>query len=264
LPLTGFRGKQRQGWAPSRHQRGAPPSATLRDTEPEPRPVAHHPYPERHRIAMVRLHGFCQSGNTFKVAFLLQALGQPWEPVFVDYMQGATREPGWRETTNAMGEVPVFEDGARRLTQSGVILSYLADKHRAFNGTNEDERLEILRWILFDNHKFTSYFASYRFMKAFAAAAPDPAVMNWLRQRLDHAFGVVDTHLATRPFMVGDGPTIADFSLSGYLFYPVEESGYAFADRFPHMREWVARLQALPGWADPYALLPGERILPRR
>ena len=30
---------------------------------------------------MLKLHGFAQSGNTFKVAFLLRALGVPWQPV---------------------------------------------------------------------------------------------------------------------------------------------------------------------------------------
>jgi ketosteroid isomerase-like protein len=30
---------------------------------------------------MYRLHGFAQSGNAYKVAVLLQALGQPWTPV---------------------------------------------------------------------------------------------------------------------------------------------------------------------------------------
>lgn len=40
---------------------------------------------------MYRLHGFCQSGNTFKVAFLLTALRQSWVPVFVDFMNGVTR-----------------------------------------------------------------------------------------------------------------------------------------------------------------------------
>lgn len=69
---------------------------------------------------MYRLQGFCQSGNTFKVAFLLRALGQHWEPVFVDFMHGATREPQWRETENEMGEVPVLNDGTRRLTQSDL------------------------------------------------------------------------------------------------------------------------------------------------
>jgi glutathione S-transferase len=212
---------------------------------------------------MYRLLGFCQSGNTFKVAFLLRALRQPWEPVFVDYMNGVTRSDAWRGDANEMGEVPVLDDGRRRLTQSGAILTYLSKKHDAFEGTNDEERLEVLRWLLFDNHKFTSYFASYRFMKAFGASAPDPAIMAWLRGRLDNAFTIVDKHLASREFMVGSAPTIADFSLCGYLFYPVEESGYEVTGRFPHIGRWLSRLRRVEGWASPYDVLPGERIAPR-
>lgn len=178
-------------------------------------------------------------------------------------MNGVTRTGEWREGTNAMGEVPVLDDGARRLTQSGVILTYLAAKHGAFGGESEDERLEVLRWLLFDNHKFTSYFASYRFMKAFGPAAPDPAVMAWLRGRLDGAFGIVDKHLAGARYLVGDAPTIADISLSGYLFYPVAESGYEVAGRFPNIAAWLERVRAMPGWANPYDVLPGEIIAPK-
>jgi glutathione S-transferase len=212
---------------------------------------------------MLQLHGFSQSGNTFKVAFLLRALEQPWEPKFVDFMSGVTRTGEWREGLNEMGEVPVLDDGSRRLTQSGVILSHLAQKHGAFGGDTENERLEVLRWLLFDNHKFTSYFASYRFMKAFGPAAPDPAVMAWLRARLDNAFGIVDKHLAGRKFLVGAAPTIADFSLCGYLFYPVEESGYEVAVRFPNIAAWLGRVRGIRGWADPYDILPGAVIAPR-
>jgi len=212
---------------------------------------------------MYKLHGFCQSGNTFKVAFLLRALNQPWEPRFVDFMNGVTRTGEWREGTNEMGEVPVLDDGDRRLTQSGVILTHLSSRHGAFGGRSEDEKLEVLRWLLFDNHKFTSYFASYRFMKAFGPSEPDPAVMAWLRARLDNAFGIVDKHLAGREFMVGTAATIADISLCGYLFYPVEESGYEVASRFPNIGAWLERVRAIPGWADPYDILPGERIAPR-
>lgn len=212
---------------------------------------------------MYQLHGLCQSGNTFKVAFLLRALDQPWQARFVDFMNGETRAGPWREGTNEMGEIPVLDDGQRRLSQSGVILSYLAAKHGAFGGQSEDERLEVLRWILFDNHKFTSHFASYRFMKSFGASAPDPVVMNWLRGRIDNAFGVVDKHLAGRDFMVGQAPTIADLSLSGYLFYPVQETGVEVDNRFPNIAAWLKRVQALPGWADPYAILPGERMAPK-
>jgi glutathione S-transferase len=212
---------------------------------------------------MYRLHGFCQSGNTFKVAFLLRALDQPFETVFVDFLQGTTRDAGWRETVNEMGEAPVLQDGARRLAQSGAILTYLADRHGRFGGDTADERLEILRWLLFDNHKFTSYFASYRFAKAFGPVAPDPAVMAWLKGRMDNAYAIVDKHLAAGPYLVGGRPTIADFSLSGYLFYPVEESGYDLLPRFANIAAWRDRLKTIPGWASPYDVLPGERIAPK-
>jgi glutathione S-transferase len=212
---------------------------------------------------MYTLHSFSQSGNSFKVAFMLNALGVPWQARFVDFMNGVTRTPEWREQTNDMGEAPVLDDGDRRLTQSGVILSHLADKHGRFGGSDPDERLEILRWILFDNHKFTSYFATYRFLKSFGPKAPDPAVMAFLKTRVDAAYGIVNQHLAERSCMVGHEPTIADFSLCGYVFYPVEESGYPLEERFPHVAAWRDRLKALPGWKDPSEMLPGERIAPR-
>jgi glutathione S-transferase len=212
---------------------------------------------------MYRLHCFAQSGNTFKVAFLLRALGVPYESVFVDYFGGATRSAQWRESVNEMGEIPVLEDGASRLTQSGAILTHLAAKHGRFGGTTPDDKLAVLRWLLFDNHKFTSYFGTYRFMKSFGPTPPDPAVMAFLKGRIDGSYGVVDKYLAAHEFLVGTAPTIADFSLSGYLFYPKDESGYDLPAQFPHIAAWIERLKQVPGWADPYEVLPGERLKPR-
>lgn len=212
---------------------------------------------------MYQLHGFCQSGNSFKVAFMLRALDVPWQAVNVDFMNGVTRSADWRAQLNPMGEAPVLDDGPKRLTQSGAILSYLAKKHGRFGGEGEDEQLEVLRWLLFDNHKFTSYFATYRFNKSFGPTAPDPAVMAWLAGRIDNAFGIVDKHLADRRYLVGSAPTIADFSLSGYLFYPAEESGYELSARFPNLARWRDGLRTLPGWGDPYDVLPGQRMAPK-
>jgi len=215
---------------------------------------------------MYKLHGFCQSGNSYKVALLLQALKQPWvaAPMSIaDFAAGLQRSDEWRQDLNVMGEVPILEVDGKRMTQSAAIMLYLANKHGDFSGKDEDERQEVMRWLFFDNHKFTSYFASYRFMKAFGATAPDAAVMAWLRGRLDNAFGIVEKHLTATPFMVGRAATIADFSLSGYLFYPTEESGYEFVGRFPHIGAWLDRLRTLPGWASPYDVLPGERVPPK-
>jgi glutathione S-transferase len=215
---------------------------------------------------MYKLHAFAQSGNTFKVALLLQALRQPWTPIhlpFEEFAKGVQRSDAWRQDVNPMGEIPVLETGDRKLTQSAVILLHLAEKHGAYAGNSEDERLEVLRWMFFDNHKFTSYLATLRFLKSFGAAAPDPAVMKFLAGRVDNAFGIVEKHLSNRDYIVGSQPTIADMSLCGYLYYPSDESGYDIGKSYPAMARWLERLKALPGWKPPYELLPGVQIAPR-
>ena len=210
-----------------------------------------------------RLHCLGESGNCYKVALMLQVCGLPWTPVFVDYFGGETRGDAYRESRNELGEVPMLEAEGMQLTQSGVILTWLAQKTGRFGGSNEAERLEALRWILFDNHKFTSYFATWRFLKSFMPTAPDPAVEKFLRGRIDNAFGIAEKHLATRNYLVGTKPTIADMSLAGYVFFPPEESGYDFVKQYPAIARWRERLRQLPGWKSPYELLPGEKVAPR-
>src|SRR6266849_2074612 len=121
-------------------------------------------------MAEYQLHCFAQSGNSCKAALMLNLIGADWTPVFVDFFKGETRSDAYRASVNEMGEAPVLVHGAKKLSQSGVILTYLAGHSGRFSGESEDERLEALRWILFDNHKFTSYLATYRFLRAFAKA----------------------------------------------------------------------------------------------
>jgi glutathione S-transferase len=40
-----------------------------------------------------RLHYFPESGNSYKLALMLTLCGQPWEPVWTDFMGGQTRSP---------------------------------------------------------------------------------------------------------------------------------------------------------------------------
>ena len=215
-------------------------------------------------MARYKLHCFCQSGNSYKPALYLNCAGLDWEPVLVEFFKGATREAKWRESVNEMGEAPVLEAEGQKLSQSGVILTHLAQTTGKFAPKDEAERLEALRWMLFDNHKFTSYLATYRFLKAFAQPAPDANVLAFLKGRFDAAAAIVDKHLAKSKFMVGDKPTTADFSLAGYVYYPVEEHGYDWAKTHPNIHAWTERLRALPGWKGPYELMPGERIKPVR
>jgi glutathione S-transferase len=207
-------------------------------------------------VAEYVLHCFAQSGNAYKAALMLELAGADWAPRFVDYFGGETRTPGYRALT-VMGEVPVLEHGDVRLTQSGVILDYLAEQLGRCGPADAAERREILRWLLWDNHKLTSYTATCRFLRTFAKA-PEPAVQAEFRRRAEAAWAVLDVHLAGRRYVVADRLTIADLSLAGYLFWP-EEIGVDW-NAYPGIRDWVARLQAEPRWVHPYALMPGHPL----
>jgi len=205
-------------------------------------------------VAEYLLHGFAQSGNAYKAALALELAGADWTPRFVDYFGGETRTPAYR-AINVMGEVPVLEHRGRRLSQSGVILDYLAETLGRFGPVDGDERREILRWLLFDNHKLTGYTATYRFLRSLAAN-PNPDVMAEFRKRAETAWGVLDAHLAGRAYVVGDRLTIADLSLCGYLYF-ADEIGVDWKS-FPNMDAWLARIAATPRWRHPYELLPGH------
>jgi len=200
------------------------------------------------------LHCFAQSGNAYKPALMLELAGADWTPRYVDYFGGETRTPAYR-AVNVMGEVPVIEHGVRRLSQSGVILDYLAQTLGKFGPDGDEDRREVLRWVLFDNHKLTSYTATYRFLRTFTRNA-DAAVLAEFRKRAETAWAILDAHLDGRRYVAANRLTIADLSLCGYLFWP-EEIGVDW-DRYPHLRDWLARIRDEPGWVHPYALMPGH------
>jgi glutathione S-transferase len=201
-----------------------------------------------------KLYCFAQSGNAYKAALMLKLCGAKWEPRFVDFFNGETRTAEYRAGINEMGEVPVLEHRGRRLAQSGVILHYLADHFRMYQDEN---RLEVLRWILWDNHKLTSYIATLRYFLQFQKTGETP-VTEFLRGRVKGSLGILEAHLGRSAFAVGDRPTIADFSLCGYLYWP-DEFGVSWSD-YPRIGAWLERIRALPGWVHPYELMPGHPL----
>ena len=206
---------------------------------------------------VMKLHCFGESGNSYKAALPLALSGLDWEPVFVDFFNGATRTSEFRTDVSVMGEAPVLVDGDVKLSQSGVIQDYISEKSGKFGGADANERREILRWVLWDNHKLSSMAGLTRFLMNFLPEDKRPAeVIAFNQGRLKAAYAVLDTHLAGRDWIVGDGPTNADFSCCGYLYYP-EPFGFERAE-WSNMSRWLDNIAALPGWQHPYDLMPGN------
>jgi glutathione S-transferase len=212
-------------------------------------------------MAEYQLYCFAQSGNSYRVALMLNLIGADWQPVFVDFFKGGeTRTPKYRTEINEMGEVPVLDHRGKKLSQSGVILTYLAERSGKFKPEGEDERLEALRWIIFDNQKVNGYLGPYRFLKNFAKPPGDPAVLGFLKGRIDGNLAILDKRLTGRSFLLGERPTIADLSLCAYLYYPAEEFGFDIAGTHKNIAAWLDRIKALPNWKHPYDLMPGHPL----
>ena len=167
-------------------------------------------------------------------------------------MDGETRGEAFRSEVNEMGECPTLAHRGRLLSQSGAILDYLVQRTGRFGWSNDDERREVLRWLLFDNHKFTSYIATHRFMTHFMKQ--DNEVTKFFKARADGALKIVDKHLTGREWITLERPTIADLSMAGYMYYD-GELGFDFA-ALPAIAAWRERIRKLPGWRGPYELMP--------
>ncbi|UWR23206.1 glutathione S-transferase family protein [Sulfitobacter sp. S190] len=205
----------------------------------------------------IKLHCFGESGHSYKAALALELSGLAWEPVKIDFFGGEGRTPEFRGNMNVMGEAPVMIDGDVRLTQSGVIQDYVAEKSGKFGGRDADERREILRWILWDNHKLSSMAGVTRFLMNFLPEDKQPKeVIAFNQSRLAGAYKVLDTHLEGRDWIVGDGLTNADLTCCGYLYYP-EPFGFERTD-YPNIDAWLSRLSQQEGWKAPYDLMPGS------
>ncbi|WP_299622521.1 glutathione S-transferase family protein [uncultured Tateyamaria sp.] len=203
----------------------------------------------------LKLHCFGESGNSYKAALALELSELDWDPVFVDFFGGASRSEAFR-ALNPMGEAPLLVDGDRKISQSGVIQQYISDKTGKFNGEGDD-RYEVLRWVLWDNHKLSSMCGMTRFLMNFLPEDKRPAeVIAFNLGRLKGAYTVLEAHLEGRDWIVGNAPTNADISCCGYLYYP-EPFGFDRAE-WSNIDRWLSNISSLPGWKAPYDLMPGS------
>ncbi len=204
----------------------------------------------------MKLYCFGESGNAYKAALALELSGADWEPIYVDFFNGEARTAEYHQNVNEMGEVPVLVDGDVKLTQSGAIQSYISDKTGMFTGKPED-KYEVMRWVLWDNHKLSSQNGLTRFLMNFIPEDKRPQqTIDFLQGRTKAAYRTLDTHLEGKDWVVGDALTNADISCCGYLFYP-EPFGFDRKE-WANIDRWLGNIEQTPGWKAPYDLMPGH------
>ena len=194
---------------------------------------------------MVRLYDYQPSGNGYKVRLLLTQLEIPFERIELNITKGETRTPEFlRKFPN--GRIPAVElDDGKLLFESNAIILYFAEG-TPFLPADRFQRAQVLQWLFFEQYSHEPYIASVRYL-VMHPDVPDPrgAILDtMMRPRGYDALGVMEGHLKSREWFVGERSTIADIALYAYT-HVADEGGFDLAG-YPAIRTWLERVKSQP------------------
>lgn len=193
---------------------------------------------------------WCPRTRAFRIAWLLEELGQPYERVVIDIHDEASRaDPGFR-AVSPMGKVPAIEDGHARLWDSGAIAVYLADTYPdAGLGApiGSPARAAFLQWALFTNSVIEPAMD-----EKFRGEAPKPLQRGY--GSFDLMLGTLESGLVDGPWLLGDRFTAADV-LVGTAVHFMQLLG-ELQDPPTVIAAYVDRCRARPAFARAQAFEP--------
>ncbi|CAH2808956.1 MAG: Glutathione S-transferase, unnamed subgroup (EC [uncultured Caballeronia sp.] len=145
---------------------------------------------------------------------MLEQLNLPYVWHEVDMMAGATRTDEFKKL-NPNGKVPVLViDDNTTLSESGAILCYLADG-TPLMPADRLERAQV-QWMFFEQYSHEPYVAVARFILQFLKQLDDARLPDRIAGAY-RALDVMEQHLATRTYFVGERYSIADIALYACL-----------------------------------------------
>jgi glutathione S-transferase len=193
----------------------------------------------------IRLHRNALSGHAHRVELFLSLLGLPCEKIDVDMVRGAHKAPEFIARSNPFGQVPVIEDGDIAIADSNAILVYLATRYDPDGHWLPRDAVgaaRVQQWLSVAAGQLAYGPSQARFIVLFGARLDLDRARAISRQ----LFEVLDKELAKRPYLAGDTPTIADIAL--YSYTAVAPEGGVSLEPYGHVRAWLARIEALPGF----------------
>ena len=214
------------------------------------------PTPEHPQAAQDwTLYSHPESGHSYKVKLALSVLGLPHQDRVVNIaLPPAQRAVDFQQVAQ-FDEVPVLLHGNAVLVQSNAILLYLA-RHTGRWGGESAERLQhTTQWLFWEANRLGLSLPHLRFARRFDAASYPSGTLDWLRHRFAQDIArLAHTLRDGQPFVLGEHPSMADISLSGYLWW-ADQAGLTLP---PAVQVWLARLSQQPGWLSPADMPPVE------
>ncbi|MEP9355406.1 glutathione S-transferase [Xanthobacter sp. KR7-65] len=191
----------------------------------------------------MKLHHYPLSGHAHRAVLCLSLLGVEADLVEVDVPNRGHKTPEFLKL-NPFGQIPVLEDDGVVVNDSTAILVYVATKFGRTDWLPDDlpTRAKIQKWLSVAAGEIAYGPCAARLITVFGADFRAAEVI----ARAHRILKLIDDELSTHPFIVGDGPTIADIALYSYIVNAPE--GNVDLSPYPHVGGWLARIEALPGF----------------
>lgn len=189
-----------------------------------------------------------------KACAVAKYLKLPIEYITVDLTKGEQRAPGYL-ALNPNAKVPTLVDGEEIIREADAIICYMSEKASAGLWPHDGRRqIDITSWFSWNAQHFTRATGSLYFENIikprFVIGAPTPAAVDQATADFRRYATVLDGHLKGRKWLVGDGLTVADFSVAVTL--PYAEKAKIPIDEFPEVRRWHDQLNAFEAWREPF------------
>jgi glutathione S-transferase len=202
------------------------------------------------------LHGSPHSLPTYRVALMLRLSGAGFSFRYVSFQRGVHLTPEFRALSR-WGQVPVLQHEGRVLLQSAAILEYLGEVLGRFGGADAEAAQHIREWLFWDADRLMpplyGWYGVELGRRGLLPLSFDPVIVAEFERKGRAGLGILDTHLSSRPFLVGATPTIAD--LCCYADVAFAKLGGKGLAEWPKISAWASRIEALPGFAAPFDLL---------
>jgi len=193
------------------------------------------------------LHEYSMSGNCYKVRLTAALVGKPIERREYDIMRGETRSAEFLAKVNSNGRIPVLQVGNRFIPESNAACYFVAEGSQLIP-TDPFDHADMLRWMFWEQYSHEPNVATLRFWMKWLG--PDNLSdlqrlqMPTKRTAGNAALKLMDDHLKSRDWFVGDSLSLADICLFAYTHV----AGDAEFDlsRYPSVSEWIERIKAYP------------------
>jgi glutathione S-transferase len=191
-----------------------------------------------------------------KACAVARYLKSPVEFIYLDLVKGEQQSPAYL-AINPNGKVPTLVDGERVIWEADAVRCHLAERAGSDLWPGDiDRQIEVIRWLSWNAQHFYRHGGALYFehiiKPRFGLGPPDPAAVDEALSGFRRFAAVLNGHLADRQWLVGNGLTVADFSVAVVL--PHADQARMPLDEFPEMRRWHDRLCEFDAWREPFSV----------